>query len=106
MTITWTSGYNIDEAVLFVEWGWKDQPHQRSPAGTLTFHRNSMCGPPARTVGWHYPGFIHTSFLKDLWPNMMHTYRLGHMLMVQLFGASSIHLNLLLFLDKSHCNAL
>lgn len=26
-------------------------------------------GPPARTVGWRDPGFIHTSFLKDLWPN-------------------------------------
>lgn len=26
-------------------------------------------GAPARTVGWHDPGFIHTSSLKDLWPN-------------------------------------
>lgn len=26
-------------------------------------------GAPARTVGWRDPGFIHTSFLKDLWPN-------------------------------------
>lgn len=25
MTVTWTSGYNIDEAVPFVEWGWKGQ---------------------------------------------------------------------------------
>lgn len=44
MTVTWTSGYNIDEAVPFVEWGWKGQEQKRSPAGTLTFHRNSMCG--------------------------------------------------------------
>ncbi|XP_016453618.1 putative inactive purple acid phosphatase 27 [Nicotiana tabacum] len=80
MTVTWTSGYNIDEAVPFVEWGWKGQLQQRSPAGTLTFHRNSMCGPPARTVGWRDPGFIHTSFLKDLWPNVVHTYKLGHLL--------------------------
>ncbi|RHN49755.1 putative phosphodiesterase I [Medicago truncatula] len=29
-----------------------------------------MCGQPARTVGWRDPGFIHTSFLKELWPNM------------------------------------
>ncbi|XP_006362452.1 probable inactive purple acid phosphatase 27 [Solanum tuberosum] len=80
MTVTWTSGYNIDEAVPFVEWGWKGQEQTRSPAGTLTFHRNSMCGTPARTVGWRDPGFIHTSFLKDLWPNMVYTYKLGHML--------------------------
>ncbi|KAH7866763.1 hypothetical protein Vadar_024523 [Vaccinium darrowii] len=80
MTVTWTSGYNIDEAIPFVEWGFKGDFQRRSPAGTLTFHRNSMCGSPARTVGWRDPGFIHTSFLKDLWPNSMYTYRMGHLL--------------------------
>ncbi|KAF5730949.1 nucleotide pyrophosphatase/phosphodiesterase-like isoform X1 [Tripterygium wilfordii] len=80
MTVTWTSGYNIDEAVPFVEWGMKGETPKRSPAGTLTFSRNSMCGSPARTVGWRDPGFIHTSFLKDLWPNFEYTYRMGHML--------------------------
>ncbi|PIN07230.1 Purple acid phosphatase [Handroanthus impetiginosus] len=80
MTITWTSGYNIDEAVPFVAWGRKGHNRIRSPAGTLTFHRNSMCGSPARTVGWRDPGFIHTSFLKDLWPNAVYTYRIGHQL--------------------------
>ncbi|GKA23229.1 nucleotide pyrophosphatase/phosphodiesterase-like protein [Tanacetum coccineum] len=44
MTVTWTSGYNIDEAVPFVEWGWKGQTPRLSPAGTLTFTRGSMCG--------------------------------------------------------------
>ncbi|KAK1319413.1 putative inactive purple acid phosphatase 27 [Acorus calamus] len=80
MTITWTSGYSILEAIPFVEWGLKGWPQTRSPAGTLTFTRNSMCGPPARTVGWRDPGFIHTSFLKDLWPNSEYTYKLGHRL--------------------------
>lgn len=78
MTVTWTSGYNIDEAVPFVEWGLKGEAQTRSPAGTLTFTRESMCGPPARTVGWREPGFIHTSFLKDLWPNSLYIYKLGH----------------------------
>lgn len=31
-------------------------------------------GEPARTVGWRDPGFIHTSFLKDLWPNKEYEY--------------------------------
>lgn len=43
MTVTWTSGYNIDEATPVVEWGWKGQS-QLSSAGTLTFTRGSMCG--------------------------------------------------------------
>lgn len=44
MTITWTSGYDINEALPFVEWGSKWGPATRSPAGTLTFNRGSMCG--------------------------------------------------------------
>ncbi|RHN43968.1 putative phosphodiesterase I [Medicago truncatula] len=65
-----TSGYDISEAVPFVGWGPKGGKQIQSAAGTLTFNRNSMCGQPARTVGWRDPGFIHTSFLKELWPNM------------------------------------
>ncbi|KAI9079637.1 hypothetical protein K1719_038258 [Acacia pycnantha] len=80
MTVTWTSGYDINEAVPLVEWGRKGESLSKSPAGTLTFGRNSMCGSPARTVGWRDPGFIHTSFLKNLWPNSVYTYRLGHLL--------------------------
>lgn len=44
MTVTWTSGYGIDEAEPFVEWGRKGEEKQRSPAGTLTIDRNSLCG--------------------------------------------------------------
>ncbi|XP_020525527.1 probable inactive purple acid phosphatase 27 isoform X2 [Amborella trichopoda] len=80
MTVTWTSGYSIYEAVPLVEWGLKGDSQIRSPAGTLTFTRNSMCGSPARTVGWRDPGYIHTAFLKNLWPNTQYTYKLGHRL--------------------------
>ncbi|XP_052198575.1 probable inactive purple acid phosphatase 1 [Diospyros lotus] len=80
MTVTWTSGYGIDEAEPFIEWGPKGGEQRLSPAGTLTFDRSSMCGAPARTVGWRDPGFIHTSFMKELWPNSVYTYKLGHRL--------------------------
>ncbi|XP_022135476.1 nucleotide pyrophosphatase/phosphodiesterase-like isoform X4 [Momordica charantia] len=80
MTVTWTSGYDINEAVPFVEWGLKGETQTKSPAGTLTFSRNSMCDAPARTVGWRDPGFFHTSYLQNLWPNAVYTYRLGHRL--------------------------
>ncbi|MED6195884.1 putative inactive purple acid phosphatase 27 [Stylosanthes scabra] len=80
MTVTWTSGYGIYEAAPFVEWSIKGRNPLQSAAGTLTFGRNAMCGSPASTVGWRDPGFIHTSFLKDLWPNTVYTYRLGHLL--------------------------
>lgn len=44
MTVTWTSGYGLNEAEPFVEWGAKGGEQKRSPAGTLTFDRRSMCG--------------------------------------------------------------
>ena len=44
MTVTWTSGYNIDEAVPLIKWGLKGETQVRSPAGTLTYDRSSMCG--------------------------------------------------------------
>ncbi|KAI7757741.1 hypothetical protein M8C21_031753 [Ambrosia artemisiifolia] len=81
MTVTWTSGYGITEAEPFVEWGKIGGDQRHSSAGTLTFDRRSMCGAPARTVGWRDPGYIHTSFLKDLWPNQVYTYKLGHKLL-------------------------
>ncbi|KAL5553634.1 hypothetical protein UlMin_041035, partial [Ulmus minor] len=43
MTVTWTSGYGIDEAEPFVEWSQKGGDNVRTPAGTLTFDRNTMC---------------------------------------------------------------
>ncbi|KAL5759365.1 hypothetical protein ACOSP7_017889 [Xanthoceras sorbifolium] len=80
MTVTWTSGYGINEAQPFVQWGPKGEDSMRSPAGTLTFDRSSMCDAPARTVGWRDPGYIHTSLLKELWPDKVYTYKLGHRL--------------------------
>lgn len=80
MTVTWTSGYNINEAQPLVKWGLKGGQQVHSLAVTLTFDRTSMCGAPARTVGWRDPGFIHTGFLKDLWPNTEYTYKVGHKL--------------------------
>ncbi|KAF8013912.1 hypothetical protein BT93_I1694 [Corymbia citriodora subsp. variegata] len=84
MTVTWTSGYGIAEAEPFVYWS----SHVTSLSSTLarfiqqilyclekmdhkfpTYPLFRILGAPARTVGWRDPGFIHTSFLKELWPN-------------------------------------
>ncbi|KAE8705188.1 hypothetical protein F3Y22_tig00110429pilonHSYRG00067 [Hibiscus syriacus] len=94
MTVTWTSGYNIIEAVRFVEWGMEGESQTRSPPGTLTFHQNETCAPPARTVDWRDPCFIHTGFLKDLWPNSVYAAQLTsylremQKLLVQIFTIS------------------
>ncbi|KAJ4915701.1 putative inactive purple acid phosphatase 1 [Raphanus sativus] len=81
MTVTWTSGYAPDVAEPLVEGGIKGGKRKLSPASTLTFKRRDLCGAPARTVGWRDPGYIHTSFLKDLWPSSTYTYKLGHRLL-------------------------
>ncbi|CAN6901959.1 unnamed protein product [Brassica oleracea] len=90
MTVTWTSGYGLKIAEPVVEWGVKGE-RKLSPAGTLTFARNTMCGAPARTVGWRDPGYIHTAFLKELWPNAKYTYRVGHRLSNDAFVWSKVY---------------
>nr|XP_007153519.1 hypothetical protein PHAVU_003G042300g [Phaseolus vulgaris]ESW25513.1 hypothetical protein PHAVU_003G042300g [Phaseolus vulgaris] len=80
MSVTWTSGYGINDAEPLVQWGPKGGDHMHSPAETLTLTSESMCGAPARTVGWRDPGYIHTSHLKELWPNRIYEYKIGHKL--------------------------
>jgi hypothetical protein len=47
MAVTWTSGYNIDEAYPFVEGKMKgEESPRRTPAGTLTYTRRHLCGKP------------------------------------------------------------
>lgn len=59
MTVTWTSGYNINEAIPFVEWGPEGKIPVQSPAVTLTFGRNSMCGTVYLiSLAWHHIGFF------------------------------------------------
>ncbi|WVZ65481.1 hypothetical protein U9M48_014836 [Paspalum notatum var. saurae] len=79
MAVTWTSGYNINEAYPFVEWKMKgEESSKRTPAGTLTYTRRQLCGKPANAEGYRDPGFIHTAFLKELWPNREYSYQIGH----------------------------
>ncbi|KAK6250255.1 hypothetical protein QUC31_007756 [Theobroma cacao] len=73
MTVTWTSGYDIDEAEPFVEWGRKGNLQLRSPAGTLTFKQNSMCGSPARTVGWRDPERDGSNEYSNYQPGSLNT---------------------------------
>eukprot|EP00250_Pteridium_aquilinum_P028538 c37332_g1_i1 orf=702-2063(+) len=81
MVVTWTSGYGLHEAIPLVKWGTKEHGREHIvSAGTLTYERDSLCGPPAHTVGWRDPGFFHTSFLSDVWPNVKYHYKVGHKL--------------------------
>lgn len=48
------------------------------PYSCLIYFTQQFTGSPARTVGWRDPGFIHTSFLKDLWPNLVYSLLISH----------------------------
>ncbi|KAG6553828.1 hypothetical protein Mapa_004745 [Marchantia paleacea] len=79
MSVTWTSGYSKEEATPLVVWGvLNGDTNHTTPASTLTFTREDICGPPASTVGWRDPGYIHSSHLKELWPNQKYFYQVGH----------------------------
>ena len=53
MTVTWTSGYDIDEGVPLVKWGLQGGQQKRSFAATSTFTKNSMCGMMIRSKSNH-----------------------------------------------------
>lgn len=81
ITVTWTSGYGMDEAMPLVMWGTKENKKQHLvAAGTLMYERDSLCGAPAHSVGWRDPGYFHTGFLMDIWPNIQYFYKVGHKL--------------------------
>lgn len=45
MTVTWTSGYGIEDAQAVVEWGSAEGNESWvAPAATLTFTQQDMCG--------------------------------------------------------------
>lgn len=61
--------------------------HERHSIGyddALTLSQLLFPGSPARTVGWRDAGFIHTSFLKDLWPNSV--YVSYHLFLARVLG--------------------
>ncbi|KAL3684842.1 hypothetical protein R1sor_002864 [Riccia sorocarpa] len=81
ITVTWTSDYGDDEALPLVKWGvLNEKDRSLSPAETVTYTRDDMCGAPASTVGWRDPGHIHTARLKDLLPNTKYSYQVAHVL--------------------------
>jgi hypothetical protein len=64
MTVTWTSGYDINEATPFVEWAPEGKTPVQSPAGTLTFVRNSMCGMVYFIcLAWHHIGLLIIAYI-------------------------------------------
>jgi hypothetical protein len=69
MTVTWTSGYDISEAYPFVEWGVVTsgigKSPTRTPAGTLTFNRGSMCGMYGATGSSIKPFLPKTSSIRE-----------------------------------------
>ncbi|CAN6477187.1 unnamed protein product [Victoria cruziana] len=85
-SLTYSSPYHMHKCVKASGSICKSTDEVLLPTGLhISLLLKQYCS-PARTVGWRDPGFIHTSFLKDLWPNSIYTYRLGH----RLFNSSYI----------------
>ncbi|OEL12549.1 putative inactive purple acid phosphatase 27 [Dichanthelium oligosanthes] len=81
MAVTWTSGYNINEAYPFVEWKMKGgESSKRTPAGTLTYTRSHLCGASDGTneLAGFQPGAQGTTdrLIKDL-PNYDAVFHIG-----------------------------
>lgn len=59
----------LDSFGICIIWVGSCKLHSEEEGIGINFFNLDKIGAPARTVGWRDPGYIHTSFLKDLWPN-------------------------------------
>ena len=63
-SVAWgNSSDNLDNLIMRVE--------------TTTYTVEDMCGPPASTVGWHDPGFMHSALIEGLTPGRQYFYQIG-----------------------------
>ncbi|GBF94969.1 inactive purple acid phosphatase-like [Raphidocelis subcapitata] len=75
MAVTWSTR-NASRPV--VRWGArKGRLDRTAPAGSRTYTRDEVCGPPANGVGWSDPGLVHTAVLTGLEPGATYYYRFG-----------------------------
>jgi len=48
-----------------------------SPATSLTFGKEDLCGEPAQSVGFMAPGYVHTAIMRGLAPATTYEYKVG-----------------------------
>ena len=46
-------------------------------SSSLTWTATDLCGPPATTVGWREPGYVHSAVLSGLVPGRSYSYTVG-----------------------------
>lgn len=79
MRISWSSlttdyipGVEIEVA------GSKRMTRRSLPASSsITWSADDMCGPPATTIGFRNPGFVHSVVVTDLSPGEVYSYTVG-----------------------------
>ena len=85
MRVTWkTSGLEAPAAgAQQVQYAKAGQPvgtsttWASSPASSLTFGKEDLCGEPAQTLGFLAPGYVHTAVMRGLEPATRYDYRVG-----------------------------
>ena len=76
MRVDWNSQQNA-----FPSLNWGNSPTNLTNSilrvMTNTYHVTDMCGPPASTVGWNEPGFLHSALIEGLEPGCQYYYQVG-----------------------------
>ncbi len=67
MRVSWTSSQNATQGAPRVEWGeTADNLTHVVKANTATYTAEELCGAPGKTIGWHQPGQLRTTFIAGL----------------------------------------
>jgi acid phosphatase type 7 len=78
MRVTWSSATNIyNPRILY---GPKSSPQSSwivVAAESTTYFKSQLCGPPATTVGYREPGWLHSAVMTNLVPGEEYSYLFG-----------------------------
>jgi len=76
MSVQWVSATNN---AAFVKWGTESGNYGKVvQAESTTYTPDDLCGPPATTQGYIFPGFMHSAVLTDLIPGRKYFYVFGN----------------------------
>eukprot|EP00879_Flechtneria_rotunda_P003651 GHRR01003888.1.p1 GENE.GHRR01003888.1~~GHRR01003888.1.p1 ORF type:complete len:559 (+),score=122.66 GHRR01003888.1:217-1677(+) len=75
MLVQWVT-HNSSKPIA--KWGpAPDQLTSTTPATSISYSREEMCGPPAATIGYSDPGLFHSALLTGLEPEQQYYYSVG-----------------------------
>jgi hypothetical protein len=77
MRVSWSSASAASGPAVEVSSGSGVAVEVVPASSSITWSAADLCGPPATTLGWFEPGFVHSAVLTGLVPGAIYSYTVG-----------------------------